>query len=873
MARDRLSGLSGAPASLLALLLLVPAGRAGASPLMPQKPPVAAAVDTSRDAGRTPGRRGSPSDSMQSEFTTLTTDGRITTFRGSPDQPAWVKVGDMELTAGIIIHDRDLDQLTALPLPDTTESGEVRRLHRPLFRQGSQQIVGERMMWDIVAEKGSVWEADTTYEQGYYHGGRINALTGEPNYLTVREARFTTCDLEHPHYYFSAEKMMIIPEDKVIAQGIRFNLLGIPIPPPIFTIPVINLQIFPPLPFIVKSIRSGRQSGLLMPKYSNNSLTGVTLNDLGYYWAPSEYFDSRLSTDITETQGILLRNRTRYSLRYRLQGNIEANYNYNRRTGVTRWETRFNHTHDVSPNLRVVAQGNFSSTSSFSRLLSDDLQRRLERVLRSHVNIAQRFENGSSLSATLSRTEYLDNNTVDSQLPSLSFRVPRRPIFGAVTASGSRASGSGSAGGLRGLGLAPSTGQTSALPRWYENLYVDYGLQLISQSRVTTDSPNPVANPDTSITDVGLDQRATVTYSGKALGWLNVQPTINLRESWYFGDSARDGFQRRTIWNTSLRGSTKLYGVADHPFGLAASFRHVVEPSLSVTYSPDFQDLPEVPRIFGTNPGRQASLGFSIGQLFQMKRTRGEQEVRNDLFRLTTTGSYNALQDSTFYAPTGSRVLRKLSDLNSSLVMNSGQLLSLQVNLVHTMYAPGSSRLEWTPVIESIGYRSSIRLDSATLAGWLGLGRDRGTGTAGPQQEAAGGSETVPPEQEEQPFGMPTAESSRLIRSNLGQPRSGRLWNLTLSHDYGWRRGVALDQHSLDGSITFNLPKWTVAWSARYDFARREMVRQQFTVFRDLHCWEARLQVVPTGPGRGFWLLIGIKEIPEIKYERRRTLF
>jgi len=798
---------------------------------------------------------------MQADYTTLRTDGEITTFRGSVDQVAWVRVGNMELTAGIIIYDHSTEQLTALPLPDTTAEGQMRLLHRPVFRQGDQQVVGDRMMWDMVTEKGSVWGADTAFEQGFYHGERINALTGEPDYLTVRDASFTTCDAEHPHYYFSAEQMKIVPEDKVIAKGIRFNLLGIPIPPPLFTIPIIDLQVFPALPFIVKSIRSGRQSGLLMPKYSNNSLTGVTLNDIGYYWAPSAYLDTRFSADVTEKAGLLLRNRTRYAVRYKLQGNVEGIYNYDRRTGVRRWETRFSHTHELDPTLRIVAQGNFSSTSSFNRQLSDDLQRRLERVLRSHVNIAKRFESGANLSATLSRTQYLDQGTTATQFPSLTFRVPRRPVFGSGTTT---RAGQAAAGGLRGLGLAPPTESGPTIPRWYENLYVDYGLQVISQGREVKDAPQPSpttpAPPDTTITDSGIEQRATMTYTGK-VGWLNLQPNISLREAWFFGDSARDGFQRRNLWSLSLRGSTKLYGMVDRPLGIDASFRHVLEPSLSLNYAPDFRDLPTVPGLFGQNPGPQRTLAFSLGQLFQMKRQVGEQERRTDLARINTSGRYNA------ESPT-----RKLSDLNSSLVMNPSQLLSLQLSMVHSFYAPGTDELGWTPIAQSASYRSSFRLDSSTLGRWLGLGGGRGEEATGAEEQAA--EETTGEPEEEQPFGVPTAETSRLIRSVLGGARgTGRLWNLSLSHDYGWSRGVDTDRHSVDGSITFNLPKWTITWSARYDFARREMVRQQFTIFRDLHCWEARLQLVPTGPGRGYWFVIAIKEIPEIKYERRRTLF
>ena len=71
-----------------------------------------------------------------------------------------------------------------------------------------------------------------------------------------------------------------------------------------------------------------------------------------------------------------------------------------------------------------------------------------------------------------------------------------------------------------------------------------------------------------------------------------------------------------------------------------------------------------------------------------------------------------------------------------------------------------------------------------------------------------------------------------------------------MSHNYSWRRGSSVPTHSVDGSLTINVPKWTLSVSTRYDFARKELVRMSFNIYRDLHCWEARLQVVPDGPGR-----------------------
>jgi hypothetical protein len=814
----------------------------------------AAAADTFQDTippvpPQDPAPGSAVQDSLYGWGAVVITDTEVGTFIGTPEKAAWVRYLDMELTAGVIHFDFERNLLTAVPLEDTTATGEIKQLHRPVFRQRDQRVEGDRMEYDLEAEKGVVFGADTTYEQGFYHGLRITAVHDDPDYLLVRDARFTTCDLEEPHYHFTSTRMKIVPEDKVIGRPVIMYIWGIPVAG---------------LPLLVRSIRTGRQSGLLAPKFGTTSLYGSTIRDLGYYWAPSEYFDSRLALDLTSEQGILLRSRTRYAWRYRLQGNLDIAYNKDRRQGLTRTETRFYHTQEVDPTLRIVAQGNFSSTD-FHRQLSEDLRQRLERILRSHLNASKRFNNGSSLALTVSQTRYLDQYTTDTQFPSATFRLPRRPLFAGGAPRGTPAT---APGGLAGFGFGSGEPEETPLPAWYENIYVDYGLSLLSTRRSIDrpeDIPQSITALDTTTSQAGLEQRANITYSGKVLGWLNVQPGVSMREAWYLGDTARDGFQRRLLWDSSLRTSTKLYGLADRPLGINASFRHVVEPSLGVVYSPDFSDLPAVPPLYGANPSGQRSLTFSLGQIFQMKRQVDDREVRTDLARVTSSGSYNNRAPG-----------RKLSDVSSSIVMNPGRVLNLQLTLAHRFYAPGTERLQWTPVAQTINYRSSLRLNSGAVGGWLDQVLGRSLPAADPttgEQQPGEAEAAVDPEQD-LPFEVPSSQAGSFFRPQTPIRQPGQaLWNLSLGHDYGWTRDSPIKRHSLDGTLTFNIPNWTITWSARYDLSRRELVRQSIDVYRDLHCWEARFQIVPEGPGRGYWFVINIKEIPEIKYEQRRTQY
>ena len=53
----------------------------------------------------------------------------------------------------------------------------------------------------------------------------------------------------------------------------------------------------------------------------------------------------------------------------------------------------------------------------------------------------------------------------------------------------------------------------------------------------------------------------------------------------------------------------------------------------------------------------------------------------------------------------------------------------------------------------------------------------------------------------------------------------------------------------------------------------RRIVAQSLSLYRDLHCWEARFAWYPNGFNKGFYFKINIKEIPQIKFEHRQGGF
>ena len=65
--------------------------------------------------------------------------------------------------------------------------------------------------------------------------------------------------------------------------------------------------------------------------------------------------------------------------------------------------------------------------------------------------------------------------------------------------------------------------------------------------------------------------------------------------------------------------------------------------------------------------------------------------------------------------------------------------------------------------------------------------------------------------------------------------------------------------------------KWSVQHTARFDLVTYEMLYHKFHVSRPLHCWIFSFDWTPSGPSKGFYLKINVKnpDLQDIKLESR----
>jgi len=204
---------------------------------------------------------------------------------------AEVKYGDTILKAGEIFADWNKNLLEAR-IKDNIYPSVSGISESPTY--------GDLLIYNLVDKKGKIIKGETEYGEGsnqmYYKGEKI--YRNNDLVYHISNSILTSCENDHPHYYFKSKKMKMIPDNHIFAKPMTLYLHDYPI----FSIP---FAIFP-------NKKGKRVSGWIMPSFGNTNSRGTYVDDLGFYLAPNDYFDNLFLIDIYDRFGIEYSNRFRY---------------------------------------------------------------------------------------------------------------------------------------------------------------------------------------------------------------------------------------------------------------------------------------------------------------------------------------------------------------------------------------------------------------------------------------------------------------------------------------------------------------------------------------------------------------------------------
>jgi hypothetical protein len=260
---------------------------------------------------------------------------------------------------------------------------------------------------------------------------------GDVWYLTVKTARIdvdtagaqgstvaigggtmTTCDDSIPDYTFAYKEAKRTGSNTLVARDVTMKIKDIPIAW---------------FPFIFSDTRSGRHSGLLPPQFGlgdivrNSPTYRRNVEHLGYYWAPSDYYDFSTWLDWRSAAGsvqgdpgwVRLNGDWNYKWLDRfLGGRVGASYT-KQNDGQSNTAVSWTHQEDFGRNNHINTNVNYVTSTTLQRQNTFNPYAALATIA---SQVAYQSKIGpASLNVGATRKQYPGRQQVDQGIPSITF--------------------------------------------------------------------------------------------------------------------------------------------------------------------------------------------------------------------------------------------------------------------------------------------------------------------------------------------------------------------------------------------------------------------------------------------------------------------
>ncbi len=819
------------------------------------------------------------------------------------------ETNEIQLVGSALIE-RDGTTLEADTVSFRQAACRLRANGSPALFESGTVLVGEGMRYDTCERRGTVASALTSFQQSgvtwYLRGGLEIDSASTRVYGASND--MTSCDLPTPHYHFAAGNVKWVTNTIMVARPAVLYVRDVPI-----------LW----LPFIFQDMRTGRRTGLLVPRFGLSDLVRPNegyrrhVSNLGYYVVLNDYLDVQASLDWFAGNYIGVNGQIRYRWLDRfLSGNLAMSRLFEEglagEPGGRSLRLQWNHEQSFSQRTRLTASVDFATSARVVQRNAVDpfLQ---TATLGSRLNFNKQFDWGT-VSLGGSRTQDLSNGTVSQTLPTLSL-TPRainlsRDVTWSPTMSltNTQTFDQGPPiliarppldGVARDDSLFPDTRTTSLsvgtplrVGQWnWTNSFtvVDFRTTRPQTQPFTFPDPN---NPADSVNRyLGEDFRTEVNWeTGINLPTLfssswKLQPSVGIRNTTSGPFLLRNAFTqggfvsqgKRLAFGASL--SPTLFGFFPG-FGPIARIRHAVSPRITWSYAPaaDVPDAyaralnPTNPDAVRTSPALH-QVSFGLSQIFEAKlesppgdtATDPRQAPKRKLLSIQTSSITYDFEQAKLEGRNGWRTQSLQNTLTSEL------LPGFSVATTHDLWngPVGLDTSPFDPFLQSVSAR--FTLSARTFASILGLLTGRAPPEEGPE-ERPGPQDLLQPSGTG--LGPPTSLDAILDR----QATAPRGRGLSAAFTYDDRR--TRPQPDAPASRAFGTNRtlgmqvgfsptdnWGVSYNTQYNFTTDEFTQHVLRLDRDLHRWRATFSFIKSPNGNfAFNFFISLLDQPDIKF-------
>lgn len=837
-----------------------------------------------------------PRSDIETEILYFAEDSIITDFSENKVylyKKAWFEYGKMRLDADRIVIDWKNSELYAYGLTDSL--GDVSG--NPFFKDGNSVYeIRKEMRYNFKTQKAIIKDVVTEQQDGILRGTTIKKTADGSVYLD--HGYYTTCKLTKPHWHISSSKIKSISGKQVVSGPFNLYFNGIPTPLG--------------LPFgLIPDTPEEKASGVIFPSYGREQVRGLSLRDLGYYFAFNDYIHLRVTGDIYSKGGWGIKSQAMYTKKYHFTGGFNVDFqkfvspetelnplNYNT------FRVQWNHSPISRGNSRFSASVNAGSTSYFNNVINpSNFANNVTGDLNSSISYSKTFSGTPfSLSANLRHSQSVQTGEVRLDMPTIGINMNRQNPFQNVKFEP-----------LKTLNIA-----------WNFNLQNS----ITNRVRQLVDFSNPGSGTGPETIPFTLDNLGLLLKNGNS-GASNTIPlssnftlfkyftgtaSANYTELWYLQKynynynasskkverNLQDGFNRVGFYTSSFAMNTNFYGFYNFKGkGKIQTIRHHIAPTFSFNYNPDFSDpaygyYQEVQAdesgriqrysrhqglIFGDAPlGESRALNLSIRQVLEAKikadtdSTEGESKKISLLESFNFNAAYNFAADSFQLSPL--QLSARTSFFEQKLSINLSSTIDPYA-VLQTQLADGSRTFR---TINEFAWKKGqgigvIRNASINLNASLNPQQGQNPGQVRDEltQDFLQRGGAMNPFVENE-INRIVADPSQYIDWDIP-------WNLTVGYNLAYAKQInnstnVTQAMNLNGDLSIS-EKWKINFNTGYNFDQNEITQTMIGIARDLHCWQMNVNWVPFGRFTSYNIDIRVKSsiLQDLKVSRRRSFF
>ena len=775
-----------------------------------------------------------------------------------------VEYQDMKLTAAYMQYNMKTGTVFAKGIYDSLAGAWI---GRPVMTQGGKTYNMDEVKYNFETKKSSIKNILTTEESAILHGGKVKMMPDRSINLT--NGKYTVCDMDHPHYYLAltSAKVMTEPSQKTVFGPAYLVVEDVKIP-------------FVGLPFGFIPKRPERATGLLMPNFGEENARGFYMKDAGMYFVFGDYLDLSLTGDYFTLGSWAVNVNSRYMVKYKFNGNFGFTYSHDQ-TGepdtpdfneYTNFSVKWSHSQDskAHPGTSFNASVNFSSPSN-SRFNSRSVNEALQNQISSSVSYAKNWNGKFNLSINALHSQSSRDSSYAFTLPNVTFSVSTFYPFKRKVRVGKE--------------------------RFYEKFSLGYSTTL--QNKINFKASefgqegflDRFQNGMTHNFSIGLPNFQLFKY-------LNVNPSVSYGMNWMFRkreyaynpETDKVEEQPSSQFNTfgitqnysgSVAMTTRLYGT--FIFGTyrrIQAIRHVVSPSLSMSFSPElgthangyrtlvYTDIHGQEKTYDYNiyqgqiygppgKGRSATANIAIGNNIEAKvrdfaDTTGSGSKKVKIIdQLNISTNYNFLADSL-----------RMGNVNLSLSTSLFNKISISGSASFDPYAYGAtgSRISKFAITQGQGLLRLNNISASASYSISGDGAIKGNdGIKDPSnREGSGGSVISGAASYYQRYFYHPVTGDFIPGGWLYYTNPNVPWSVSFSYSFSLSRqmrmedGLPKPKNNITQTLQANgnirlTPRLNINASTGFDLQAMKITTTQFSFTYDLHCFNISVSWVPTG--------------------------